>query len=131
MSLTNKILQESQEKRTMPVIAIGVVNITTGKTAHDWSIYENPGLWASLTSGGYLIFGGGGGEKTGSTYELIANDSRRNLNKRGEIISSHSCEDKESFIQWLKSFGYDYTPIRAYTKRPAGNKKLSTSYVLK
>jgi hypothetical protein len=116
--------------QTLPVISVGVVNIASGKTQYDWSIYENKGLYAYLTNSGYLIFGAEGSLKVGDEYDLIGNDSRRRLSKCGSIISICSCENMDQFIQWLKSYEYDYTPIRAFKSR-VSNRKLTTSYVLK
>jgi hypothetical protein len=117
--------------KTLPVISIGVVNIPSGMTQYDWSIYENIGLFAFLTDSGYLIFGAEGSLKVGDEYDLVGNDSRRRLSRNGSIISICSCEDKVVFTQWLKSHKYDYTPIRAFKSRSASNRKLTTSYVLK
>ena len=114
-----------------PVIAVGVINITTGMTAHEWSIYENQGLHAHLTSGGFLLLGAKGSMKPGDSYDLISDQTRRSLSKRGTIIDTCSCENREDFIKWLKSHNYDYTPIRAFRKRSDSNRKLSTSYVFK
>jgi hypothetical protein len=116
---------------TLPVISVGVVNIPTGKTQYDWSIYENKGLFAYLTDGGHLLFGAEGSLKIGDEYDLIGNDSGRRLSKTGSIVSICSCENKDEFIQWLKSFRYDYSPIRAFKSRSVSNRKLTTSYVLK
>jgi len=118
-------------KDTNPVLSVGVINITTGVTSDKWSIYENKGLFAYLASGGFLILGAEGSFQKGDSYDLIGDQTRRSLSKRGRIIDSHSCANKEEFIAWLKSHKYDYTPIRSFRKRPEGTKKLSTSYVLK
>lgn len=114
-----------------PVISVGVVNIPSGNTEHGWSIYENKGLHAHLTDLGFLIFGGGKSLEIGDEFDLISDQNRRRLSKSGTIISHYSCDDKDSFIQWLKSNGYDYTPIRAFKARNPRNRKLTTSYVLK
>lgn len=114
-----------------PVLSVGVINITNGKTQYDWSIYENKGMHAFLTSGGFLLLGAEGSLKAGDSYDLIGNDSRRSLSKVGTIVDSYSCENKEEFTKWLKGHGFDYTPIRAFRKRAEGNRKLTTSYSLK
>jgi hypothetical protein len=116
---------------TQPVIAIGVININTGINAHGWNIYENGDMEACLTDGGFLILGAPGTMKPGDSYDLISDQSRRSLSKRGKIVDVHSCTDKDKFIQWLKSHNYDYTPIKAFRKRSDSNRKLSTSYVFK
>ena len=114
-----------------PVMSIGVVNITTGKTCYDWSIYENPGLEAYLTDLGFLIFGSMGSFGVGDSFDLVGDQSRRSLGKRGSVVDAKSCTDREEFILWLKSHGYGYTPIRAFTSRSKHNRKLTTSFVLK
>lgn len=38
-----------------PVMSVGVINIQSGKTSDGWSIYENKGLEAYLTNGGFLL----------------------------------------------------------------------------
>jgi hypothetical protein len=114
-----------------PVISVGVVNIPSGNTEHGWSIYENKGLYAHLTDLGFLIFGGGTSLEVGDEFDLISDQTGRRLSKTGTIISHYSCDDKNSFIQWLKSHGYDYTPIKAFKARNSRNRKLTTSYVLK
>lgn len=113
------------------VLSVGVINIPTGKTQYDWDIYSNSGLHAYLTNGGYLLLGRKDCLSINDTYDLIGNDSNRRLSKVGRIIDMKSCEDRNDFIQWLKSHNYDYTPIRAFKKRPASNKRLITSYSIK
>lgn len=113
------------------VLSVGVINIPTGKTQYDWDIYSNSGLHAYLTNGGYLLLGRKDCLSINDTYDLIGNDSNRRLSKVGRIIDMKSCEDKDEFIQWLKSHNYDYTPIKAFRKRPVSNKKLFTSYSIK
>ena len=115
---------------TNPVIAVGVINMTTGMTGHKWSIYEDSDLEAYLTSGGFLILGAPGSFVIGESYDLIGNNSRRSLGKSGYIVSKCLC-NKNDMLEWLKSYSYDYTPIKAFQKRKPGNKKLTTSYVLK
>jgi hypothetical protein len=115
----------------LPVISVGVINIPSGKTMYDWSIYENAGLGASLTNSGFLILGEYPSLNVGDEFDLISDQTRRRLSQTGTVVSTHKCEDKESFIQWLKTNGFDYTPIRAFKSRGKYNRKLTTSYVLK
>lgn len=114
-----------------PVISVGVINITTGKTQYDWSIYENGKMFAFLTSQSFLLLGSEGSLKPGDSYDLIGNDSHRSLSRKGTIIDSFSCEDRDAFIAWLKKHNFDYTPIKAFRARKASNRKLQTSYSLK
>jgi hypothetical protein len=120
--------------RTQPVIAIGVVNMTTGMTSHKWSIYENGRMEAYLTDGSFLIIGAQGSFQVGDAYDLVGDQTRRSLGKRGVICGKAFLSGDDNgaeLIAMLKKSGYDYTPLRAFQKRPAGNRKLSTSYVLK
>lgn len=114
------------------VLSIGVVNPNTGKTMYEWGIYDDfwkNGMSASLTTGGHLLFSAGKGFDAGEEFALRSNDSRRFL-KLVDVIDS--CQvSKESLLDMLKRNGYDYTPLRPFAKRAPGNKKLSTSYVLK
>lgn len=112
------------------VIGVGVVNMTNGNTAHGWSIYENTGLHAYLTSGGYLLFGRENSFNIGDVVKLMGNDSRRSLGRENTVEAIAKCESTE-LIAMLKHNGYDYTPIRAFRARAKGNKKLSTSYSVK
>tara|TARA_R110000803_G_scaffold210835_1_gene284211 strand:+ start:69790 stop:70143 length:354 start_codon:yes stop_codon:yes gene_type:complete len=114
-----------------PVIGVGVINIQSGVTKYNWSIYENKGLYGYLTDGGFLLLGAKDSLVNGDTYDLIGNDSRRRLSKFGSVIDSCSCANKDEFIKWLKSHGYDYTKLRPFKKRAKGNRKLITSYSLK
>lgn len=114
-----------------PVMSVGVLNIQSGKTSDDWSIYENKGLEAYLTNGEFLILGAMNSFKIGDSYDLINDQSRRSLSKKGRVLDTKICDNKDEFINWLKSHNYDYTPIKAFRKRASNNKKLLTSYVLK
>ena len=114
-----------------PVMSVGVINIQSGKTSYDWSIYENKGLEAYLTNGGFLILGAKGSFKVNDIYDLVNDQSRRSLSKNGRILDLKPFDNKDEFISWLKSHNYDYTPIKAFRKRASNNKKLLTSYVLK
>ena len=114
-----------------PVMSVGVINIQSGKTSDGWSIYENKGLEAYLTNGGFLLLGAEGSLKIGDVYDLVSDQTRRSLSKRGRVLDNKSCENRDEFISWLKSHNYDYTPIKAFRKRAEGSKKLLTSYVLK
>ena len=118
------------------VIAVGVVNMTTGKTNHkdtrpedEWSIYENQGLFGFLTSGRFLLFGTESTFNVGDNVDLVSNDGNRKL-KSCNIIDKSSC-DKDTLLTMLKKNNYDYYPIRAFKARPKNNGKLSTSYSVK
>lgn len=116
---------------TLPVISVGIINIPSGNTMYDWSIYDNIGMCGYLTDLGFLILGADGSLEIGDDFDLINDQTRRRLSKRGSVVSKCSCDDKNEFIKWLKSNGYDYTSIKAFKARSSQNRKLSTSYVLK
>lgn len=111
------------------VISVGVVNMTTGKTMYDWSIYENSGLHAFLTSTGSLLFGVKETFNLNDEVLLIGNDSLRKLNTC-TIIDSSSCI-KEELLVMLRKHNYDYYPIRAFASRAKNNRKLRISYSVK
>lgn len=112
------------------VLSVGVVNMTNGNTQHDWSIYENEGLHAFLTSDGFLLFGTKDTFEIGDTVQMFNNDSGRKQKGPVKIVATSSCE-KEELLKMLKSNNYDYYPIRSFKARPQGNRKLGTSYSVK
>ena len=116
---------------TVAVLSVGVVNMTTGKTVHDWSIYENANMHAFLTNRGYLLLGRADSLSIGDEVKLIGNDSQRSLgsHNNGNVIATAPCE-KGLLLSMLKSNGYDYYPIQPFTKRTM-TKKLKTSYSIK
>lgn len=114
---------------TAYVISVGVVNIPTGKTMYDWSIYENTGLYAFLTKSGSLLFGTQNTFNVGDSVTLRGNDSQKKL-KETEVIDFAPCI-KDDLLKMLKNNRYDYYPIRAFTARKDGNRKLQTSYSVK
>ena len=126
--LKESVLTENQ--LTASVISVGIINMTNGKTAHGWSIYENKGLYAFLTSGNYLLLATKDSFKVGDEVELIGNDSGRRLSKKHKIVDISECI-KDELLKMLKSNGFDYSPLRAFKARPAGNKKLQTSFSVK
>jgi hypothetical protein len=112
------------------VLAIGVVNIPTGKTMYDWSIYDHPAghtPTVSLTNQNSLLYGGGG--EIGEEVELRGNDSQRLLGKH-KIVDNCKCT-KEELMAMLKKHGYDYYPLRPFAARAKSNRKLKTSYSVK
>ena len=113
------------------VLSIGVVNMTSGKTMYDWSIYDNGPLFAYLTDKNYILFGAEGSLKIGDRFEVFNDQSRRSLgsHQNGEVIDISPCKSEE-LLAMLKKHGYDYYPIKAFKKRSM-TKKLKTSYVLK
>jgi hypothetical protein len=120
-------LNESQIKAF--VLSVGIINMTNGKTAHGWSIFDSK-LTAYLTSGNYLLLAAPGTFKVNDSVDLIGNDTNRRLSKNHTIVGE-SPTDKDELLKFLKSNGFDYYPLRAFKSRPAGNKKLQTSYSVK
>lgn len=111
------------------VIGIGVVNMTTGNTCYDWSIYENTGFHAFLATTGTILFGSKTTFQIGDSVKLLSNEGR-SLARTVEIVDVAPCE-KDSLLKMLKGHNYDYYPIRAFKARAKGNKKLGTSYSVK
>jgi hypothetical protein len=128
-SLCESSINEGRSLKAM-VISVGVVNMTTGATIFGWSIFENSGMYAFLTSGDYLLLGAKDSFEIGDEVELIGNDSNRRLGKKHKIVDASEAT-KEVLLKMLKSHNFDYSPIRAFRARPAGNKKLQTSYSVK
>ena len=125
--LKEATLIENQLKAS--VLSVGIINMTNGKTAHGWSIFDKP-MYAFLTSGGYLLLAAKDSFKIGDEVELIGNDTNRRLGKSHKIVDA-SETDKDILLKMLKSNGFDYYPLRAFKSRPPGNKKLQTSYSVK
>jgi hypothetical protein len=112
------------------VISVGVINMTSGNTAHNWSIYENKGMFAYLTNKHFLMLAAENTFKIGSNCNLCDNDSQRMLQKDVTVVDVAPCT-QEQLLAMLKKNGYDYYPIKAFRSRPKGNKKLKTSYSVK
>ena len=116
-------------KRT-GVLSVGVINMTTGQTMYDWSIYENKEMWAFLTSAGFLLLGRQGTFEKDDSFYLVNNDTGRKLSKWGEILDASPCNSVD-LLKMLKEHDYDYYPIRAFRSRSKDNRKLLTSYSVK
>ena len=119
------------------VLSVGVVNMTTGKTQYDWSIYENQGLQAFLIQAPshFLLFGAKESFKIGDEVDLISNDSNRRLGKTGAIKDIATCT-KEELLPMLLKHGFDYYPSRPFQKKKGsssfrGPAKLTTSFSVK
>ena len=82
-------------QKVLYVLSIGIVNILTGKTMYDWSIYDHVGghvPTVSLTRNGSLLYGGGG--EIGADIELRGNDSQRLLGKDQIVDNCPSTKDE-------------------------------------
>ena len=113
------------------VLSIGVLNINSGKTCYDWSIYETWGekTQAFLSNRGSLLFASPGTFSIGEEVELRGNDSQRRLHDC-KIVDESPCT-KEELLIMLKRNRYDYYPIKAFRSRADNNRKLGTSYSVK
>lgn len=116
---------------TTYVLSIGVLNIPSGKTHFDWSVYEtwDSGMTAYLTRKGSLLFAAGETFNIGDQVELRGNDTQRLLNT-DSIVDKAPCV-KEALLVMLKNNSYDYYPLKAFAARAKGNRKLKTSYSVK
>ena len=118
-----KEYKNKEEKRTTSGIIIPETvsseDVKMGKV-----VAVGPGLY---TQNGSLI---PMSVKVGDEVELIGNDTNRRLGKSHKIVDV-SETDKDILLKMLKSNGFDYYPLRAFKSRPAGNKKLQTSYSVK
>ena len=116
---------------TSYVLSVGIVNMQTGKTQYDWSIYETWGskMKAYLTDRSSLLFCVDGTFSIGEEVELRGNDSQRRLHSC-KVIDESPCT-KDELLTMLKKNHYDYYPIKAFRSRAEGNRKLGTSYSVK
>ena len=115
--------------KVLHVLPIGIINITTGKTMYEWSIYDWPECAVYLTSRGSLLYCQPGTFEIGDEIELRGNDSDRFLHK-DSIVDFSICK-KEEVLVMLKRNDYDYYPIKAFKARASNNRKLRTSYSVK
>lgn len=120
-------------KTTAYVLSIGVINITTGKTSHEWDIYDARfNAMVYLTDGNFLFYSAPGTFTVGDEVQMVGNDSGRLAgNRSGYKIVDYAPCVKEEVLPMLKRNSFDYYPIQAYRARPKGNKKLGTSYSVK
>lgn len=115
------------------VLAIGIINILSGKTMYEWSIYDGNNAEKTavfLTSSRSLLFCTPDTFNIGDVVELRGNDSGRLLSSGNTIIDKAMCK-QEDVLAMLKKNGYDYYPIRAFKSRAESNRKLKTSYSVK
>lgn len=112
------------------VLSIGVININTGKTQYDWSIYDDKPEITNLyhCKEGFLIRGAKGSLEIGDSVIMRNNDTRRKLGCA--TIDKVLPVTREELIDGLYELGYDYKPKRAF-KKSAFKKKLRTSFTLK
>jgi hypothetical protein len=113
------------------VLGIGVINIQSGKTMYDWSIYESPETgFVFLTNHNCLLYATKETFEVGDTLkELRGNDSLRKLKDNVKIIDAAPCI-KEKVIEMLYKNGYDYRVLKAFTKKSL-TRKLQSSYSVK
>lgn len=111
------------------VLPIGVVNITSGKTCYDWSIYDDFHQNGFIyLVGRFLMLDAHQDFEIGDTITLRNNDSQRKL-KEAKVIDFCKC-NKEDILAMLLKNGYDYYPKRAFQKGRF-KAKLDTSYSIK
>lgn len=113
---------------TAAVLAIGIINITTGKTKYGWSIYDSPKATIYLTKyGGFLLFSDDY-FSIGDEITLRHNDTNRKL--KSDTILDSSPSNYKDVIKMLHDNKYDYSPKKPFAKNKWPN-KLSTSYSVK
>ncbi|MEG1140925.1 MAG: hypothetical protein RSE41_00440 [Clostridia bacterium] len=113
---------------TVAAISIGVINIPTGATRYNWSIYEDPEAYVYLTQNNSLFYAAPDTFNIGEEITLRSNDTNRKL-LTDTIVDCCPCI-KETVIDMLYKNGYDYKPKRAF-KKAAFSRKLKTSYSIK
>ena len=119
-------------KLDVMVLSIGIVNITSGKTMYDWSIYDHPNSKVYLTNHGSLLLASSTtfDDCDGAELTLIGNDSNKKVRSDVAIIDSAFCVLEEVLVM-LKKHKYDYYPMPAFKSRARDNKKLITSHSVK
>jgi len=114
---------------TVFALSIGTINIQTGKTQYDWSIYDNnSNIELALSGCGRLMYGVKGTFIVGDSLTIRNNDTQRKL--QSVIISAILPCNKEELIEKLLEHGYDYRTLRAFYKKKF-SRKLSVSYSVK
>ena len=113
------------------VISIGIINIPSGKTQFDWSIYDHPIANVYLTDRGSLLYASEGTFNIGNKVSLIYNDGGRKVSGQDNriIIGISKCI-KEEVIEFLFKNGYDYKPKKAFASAKF-SRKLGTSFSVK
>jgi len=111
------------------VLTIGIVNIQTGKTQYDWSIYDYSDGYVYLTDDGSLLYASKDSFKNDDSFELYNNDSGRSLGRKSKIIDMSPCVKKD-VIEMLFKNKYDYSVKRAFQKAKY-KRKLRSSYSVK
>jgi hypothetical protein len=114
------------------VLSLGVININTGNTKYDFSIYENntsgDGI-TYLTNQGFLLISAGN-VRFDEVFNLRNDQTLRTITRGVTIVDS--CKtNREEVLAMLKKHGYDYYPTKAFKAKSKNNKKLTTSYTLK
>jgi len=119
-------------KKTVFCLPIGVVNINSGATMYDWSIYDefwNNKMFAFLASNGFLIFSSNELDfEIGDIAELRGNDTQRLL--KTTTIIDKVIVTRQTLTEMLLNNKYDYRPAKAFKKKEF-SRKLSTSYSVK
>jgi len=110
------------------VLSIGVINIQTGKTQYDWSVYEQKEARLFLCSGGFFLYGVKDSLNIGDKLILRNNDSNRKIKETTVIAIMPT--NKDAIIKELLDYNYDYRQLRAFSKKRFKN-KLNTSYSIK
>ena len=114
------------------VLPVGTVNILTGATCYDWTIYDEHwkgSTWAFLTDSRFLMFSSREDSfQIGEEVTLRGNDTQRLLKK--VKIKDVCAVDKDTLLAMLLKNEYDYYPARAFKKKRFSN-KLQTSYSIK
>lgn len=122
-------------EKTVFALSIGVVNIQSGKTQYDWSIYDGTEKYPAVETkelyhctGSFLLMGAKGSLQEGDSIVIRHNDTHRKL-KDAKVTKVLTC-DKDTLVNELLELEYDYQVVRAFRKKQF-SKKLGTSYSIK
>lgn len=121
--------RESTESKGIKahVLSIGNINIQTGKTAHGWSIYDNPEMRVYLCNH-RLLYASPDTFNVDDKVTLVGNDNGRRLDLL-TVNDSSPCI-KEDVIKMLLKYGFDYRKLAPFKKK-SSNVKLASSYSVK
>lgn len=112
------------------VLSIGTVNIQTGKTKYDWSIYDN-GPGHVFLANDKLIYAQKDSLKVGDVVKLINHDTHRSVRwADGLTVVDEAPAERDAVVEMLLRNEFDYRKLRPFQKKKF-SRKLSTSFSLK
>ena len=129
----NEAVKHKHKGLIVYVLSIGMVNIQSGKTKYNWSIYDDKNVSIYICGDGtrasFLLYGAKGSLDIGDNITLIGNDTQRKVDKT--TIIDICDNDKDTLITLLyDKYKMDYKLKRAFQKATYPW-KLRTSFSIK